>query len=273
MKKYGLENLISQVRDNNNINYSFNVSNYKIIWYSDNIFRIKNYEVPVVYGFKGAGGRIKKWYSPFDDEEVIDLDIRKKTEYKIIKTVYGLANKNFNNQGSKLVTLTPAEKIIDVQEANKYFEKFIKRMKHHHGNFIYLAVIQFQDKKADNHRIHYHMLWDLPYIPQKELLEIWGHGLGSVDIRKIYSVDNLGAYLLRYMGKSVGDARLYGNKAYLCSKGLKRPLEKFLTDDEFKEIYKKYDLKNRKSSIKPKGYQTENYGWVTENEYNLKRAY
>lgn len=44
-----------------------------------------------------------------------------------------------------------------------------------------------------------------------------------------------------------------------------------LKDNEFKEFMKKYDLENRKPAYIPKGYQTENYGWVDEIEYNLNR--
>jgi hypothetical protein len=192
---------------------------------------------------------------------MINSEIRKKTEYEIIKTVYELANVNFNNQNSKFVTFVPEENVTDVQEANKYFNLFIKRVKYKFGDFKYLAVIQFQHK--NNQRVHYHVLWDLAYIKQEKLLKIWGDGKGSVYINKIYHVDNLGASLLRYMGKSVGDPRLFGSNTYLCSKGLKRAKIEYLNDNEFIEFMKKYDLGSRKPAYKAKGYKTENYGWVT----------
>jgi hypothetical protein len=109
------------------------------------------------------------------------------------------------------------------------------------------------------------------YKARKTFKNMGSDGKGPVYINKIYHVDNLGAYLLRYMGKSVSDERLFGNKAYLCSKGLKRAKIEYLNDNEFIEFMKKYDLGSRKPAYSPKGYQTENYGWVTEAEYNLKR--
>lgn len=270
MKNYALEDLISQVHKNKSVNYTFDLSYHKIIWLSDDIFRIKNYESPIVMGRKSKGGRRKKFLDWSGDDVEINLENRKSTELKIIKTIYGLANKNFTC-GDRFITFTPAERILDVKIANKYWDRFIKRMKRRYGDFKYLAVIQFQDEKADNHRVHYHVLMNLDFIEWKDLLQIWGKGKGSVWITDIYHVDNLGAYLLHYMGKTVGDARLYGNKAYLCSKGLKRPEEKNLTDDEYSEIEKKFDLINRKPAVK-KGYSTENYGWVDEMEFNLKRG-
>ena len=84
-------------------------------------------------------------------------------------------------------------------------------------------------------------------------------------------MDNLGAYLLKYMGKGVRDERLFGNKAYLCSKGLKRARIENLNEDEYIEFLKKYNLENLKPSYIEKPYNSENYGLITEVEYNLKR--
>ena len=93
----------------------------------------------------------------------------------------------------------------------------------------------------------------------------------SVFIKRIYNVDNLGAYLLKYMGKGVSDSRLFGNKAYLCSKGLKRARVENLSEDEYMEFLKKYNVENLKPSYIVKPYDSENYGLIKEVEYNLKR--
>jgi hypothetical protein len=225
--------------------------------------------MPVFYNFKGCGGRRKKsFYDDLENRGSSDMEIRRKTIGLVIKTIYGLANKNFTRDDSKFLTLVPAENIADVQEANKYFKKFISRVRRIYGNFDYLAVIEFQ--KENRTSVHYHLMINLPYIPQKTLLELWGGGSGSVYIRKIRNVDNLGAYLLKYMGKSIGDERLMGNKAYLCSQNLKRPLKIRQSEFEYQELVKKYDLQNKEPS-NFKAYQTENYGLVEELEYNLLR--
>jgi hypothetical protein len=272
MKNYALDNLIKQVKyrkvygieDNK---YDFELCYHKIIWLNDYIFRIKGYEYPVFYGYRGAGGRRKKARDTFDENEIINKEIRKRTEYKIRKTVYELAIVNFS-QDSKFVTLVPPDYITDVKEGNKYVKKFLRKMRIEFGNFEYLAPIEFQKRSR---RIHYHFLWNLDYIKQKKILKIWGDGKGSVFIRRIKNIDNLGAYILKYMGKGVCDSRLFGNKAYLCSKGLKRARVEYLSEEQYKEFLKKYDVENLKPSYSEKQYDSENYGLITEVEYNLKR--
>jgi hypothetical protein len=271
MKNYALDNLKREVEYREahgikNNQYDIELCYHKIIWLSDYIFRVKSYEIPVISGFKGGGGRRKKVNDPFDDE-IINKEVRKNTEYKIRKKVYQLANMNFNLD-SRFVTLVPPENITDVKEANKYFKKFIRKMRIKYGGFDYLAVIEFQKK---SNRVHYHVLWNLDYIKQEKILKIWGDDKGSVYIRRIYNVDNLGAYLLKYMGKGVSDERLFGNKAYLCSKGLKRAVEENMNNEEYKKFYDKYNLGSRKPSYVEKPYESGSYGLITEVEYNLKR--
>lgn len=267
MVNYILDNTIRQIRQGKNVDNTFSVCNHEVIWYSDKIFRIVNYEMPVFYNFNGCGGRRKKSFYDDDDRGSIDMEIRRKTIGQVIKTIYGLSNCNFNNEKSKFLTLVPAENITDVNIANKEFKKFISRVRRIYGNFEYIAVIEFQKTG----RVHYHLMINLPYIPQKKLLDLWGAGSGSVYIRKIRNVDNVGAYILKYMGKSIGDERLLGNKAYLCSQGLNRPLKKrFQSEIEFQKFLKEYDVKNLKHT-KLNVYQSENYGLIEETEYNLSR--
>lgn len=52
-------------------------------------------------------------------------------------------------------------------------------------------------------------------------MEIWGHGF--VKINAIDKVDNLGAYITKYMTKDKADDRLKTEKGYLCSRNLQRP--------------------------------------------------
>ena len=81
-------------------------------------------------------------------------------------------------------------------------------MKYNYDSFKYLAVVEFQKRGA----IHYHMLSDFGYIEQKELEKIWGNGF--VWIRDLLTgnngkpVDNVGAYLVKYMNKNIIDKRL-----------------------------------------------------------------
>ncbi|MGC4379452.1 protein Rep [Fictibacillus sp. Mic-4] len=168
---------------------------------------------------------------------------------------------NFDNK-SKFVTLTFAENMQCLDTAHKQFKQFIQRMRYKYGTFKYIAVIEFQKRGA----IHYHMMSDLPYIPNEKLAKIWRHGF--VRINNISKVDNVGAYMVKYMLKDVEDDRLAGRKAYLYSKGLTRP-EVFKNDDAWR-IVKENDLENKKI-VFTNSYISEYLGEVVYAEYNLKR--
>lgn len=132
---------------------------------------------------------------------------------------------NFDS-GSKFVTLTfdndRDHDLKDVQACNLYFKKFVLRMKYRYPEFKYCAVIEFQDKNGRG-AVHYHMICNLPYIKKSELAEIWGGGF--VKINRIDKVDNVGAYVIKYMTADMDDKRLCGENAYLHSRGLEKPVE------------------------------------------------
>lgn len=136
---------------------------------------------------------------------------------------------NANPELNKFFTLTFKDNITDLKVANYMFHKFTLRMNYYlkklgYSKFLYLAVVEFQKRGA----VHYHLLCNLPYITAKELEKIWGNGF--VKINKIDNVDNVGAYITKYMTKDYDDERLVGNRCYFCSQGLKEPIE--ITDTE-----------------------------------------
>ena len=65
-------------------------------------------------------------------------------------------------------------------------------------------------------------MFNAPYIKNNKLQEIWGNGF--VKINNIDNVDNVGAYVCKYMTKT-DDDRLIGQKMYFTSRGLKKPVE------------------------------------------------
>lgn len=176
-----------------------------------------------------------------------------------------LITANFDS-GSKFITLTFKDDITDVKWANREYKKFIQRLRYKYGkDFKYANVIQFQDKNRDG-VVHYHMMSDLPYIPQKELQKIWGHGF--VGINKITHVDNVGAYMIRYMAKDMVDARLMGEKSYMTSRNLERPIE--YIGEEAELVIKALGLENTKT-VYNSSYTTEHLGLALYKQYNLKR--
>lgn len=182
-----------------------------------------------------------------------------------------LACSNFNNKYDKFLTLTFAENMTNVKECNLLFKNFIKRLKYQYNlnNLKYLAVIEFQERGA----VHYHVLLNIPYIPHKELQDLWGNGF--VFINAIEHVDNIGAYILKYITKDNNDIRLMGQKAYLTSRNLKQPEE--IINHNLKDFDKlehkvidKYNL-NALKPIYETNYDTELLGECNYKQYNLDR--
>ena len=183
-----------------------------------------------------------------------------------------LACTNFNNRYDKFLTLTFAENKTNIEECNLLFKNFIKRLKYKYNLLClkYLAVIEFQERGA----VHYHVLLNIPYIPHKELQELWGNGF--VFVNAISHVDNLGAYILKYMTKDNNDTRLMGKKAYLTSRNLKQ--EETIVNHDLKDfdkleskIIQKYNLNDLKA-VYEANYDTEMLGNCTYKQYNLERS-
>ena len=138
---------------------------------------------------------------------------------------------NANPQLNKFFTLTFKDNVTDLKYANKQFRCFIKRLNRYlakigKSSVEYVAVVEFQKRGA----IHYHLLCNLPFISAKTLQEIWGNGF--IRINKIDDVDNVGAYVTKYMTKDNEDERLVGNRSYFTSQGLNKPIEIVNTDIE-----------------------------------------
>lgn len=125
---------------------------------------------------------------------------------------------NSNPQLNKFLTLTFAENIADLKTANYIFNQFIKRVAYQYGDFEYLAVPEFQKRGA----VHYHLLCNLPFVDLAKLRKFWGQGF--IKLNKIDNVNNVGAYVCKYLGKEM-DERMFNKKKYFCSQTLKRPIE------------------------------------------------
>jgi hypothetical protein len=174
---------------------------------------------------------------------------------------------NFSEH-SKFITLTFKANEIDVKQANSQFKKFIKRLKYWNDKqpFKYLAVVEFQKRGA----VHYHMIADLEFIPASELQSLWGQGF--IKINDISHVDNVGAYVVKYMNKDTDDARLQGLKAYNCSRGLELPVELKSWAFEDRQAVEDFSQSLQKEMpVYSSQYTSENTGVILYQQYNFKR--
>lgn len=211
------------------------------------ILEYYEYEKPVLKG--NAIKRTGRANSPFTDEQV-KKDNRAKTARRAKNTVRRTANAN--PQLDKFLTLTFAENITDSNYAYKEFDKFIKRVKTRFSSFQYINVIEFQKRGA----IHFHLLCNLPYVNVNEFSKIWKHGF--IKINRIDNVDNVGAYITKYMTKDNIDERLIGKKCYSMSKNLNAPKE-YTKETDIDEIMHNLEKISR---IKTLEYSSEMYGIV-----------
>ena len=202
------------------------------------VIKVYRYTENVWLGFDNMGGRMGKATKKEKIENRIKVVGRIRN--KIIN--YALANFKYTD---KFVTLTFRDHVTNIKVANKEFKKFIQRLRSYvNKDFRYIAVIEF----TKIGRIHYHLMMDIEYIKKSELIRVWKCG----DIVKINrmdkqnngsGVDNVGAYLVKYMNKDVKDKRLVGNKAYLISRNIKKPevivgfrAEKFIKDKGIEKL-------------------------------------
>jgi hypothetical protein len=153
-------------------------------------------------------------------------------------TVRRLVSANFTKESS-FVTLTFASGgVHDARVSNVCFKQFIRYIRHYINsqgdypveNFKYLAVIEFQKDvnfygkvKPLGGSIHYHIIMECPFIPQEILKIAWPYGFFKIN--RTEHVENIGAYVSKYLYKDVADPRLRGIKAYQTSRNLIRPIE------------------------------------------------
>lgn len=224
------------------------VSSYnKKMIISGDIVEIYEYENPILEGYD-----IKKYhecgrgYTASEEDKKIN---RAKTLNRASNRVRRLINANMGEH-SKFITLTFADNVTDLKKANYEWKKFRQRLEYELGYKLqYVAVIEFQKRGA----IHYHVvMFNAPYIKNKRLNELWGHGF--VKINKIKHVDNVGAYVTKYMTKDCNDDRLLGEKMWFSSKGLEEP----------KEIKDKKSIENLEDSL----YWFQTYSNTFSNDYN-----
>lgn len=184
---------------------------------------------------------------------------REKVAARARQKIRRMANANFSNQ-SKFITLTFADNVTDLKIANREFVKARKRISRHLKTPLeYIAVVEFQKRGA----VHYHVLMNCPYIEHETLARLWGHGF--VKINRIDNVDNIGAYITKYMTKDNLDERLAGQKSYFMSHNLKKP--ETITDSEtIDEVLTDLDIKRVACST---SFDSEYYGTICYMQFVL----
>jgi len=137
-----------------------------------------------------------------------------------------IVQSNLISESPVLVTLTFKDHITEISEAYTWFRVFNQRMRYHFGkDFKYIAVPEF----TKIGRVHFHALyWGLPLgivaseRVSRTIANIWG--LGFIDLKTTDGSLKIAGYLCKYMLKTICDKRLFGEKAYVCSRNVLRPV-------------------------------------------------
>ena len=218
---------------------------------SGNVIEVYDYQKPVIFGYadnrkiEGKKGRQVK-----ANKDNIEKN-REQVLGRARRDLRRIVNSNVE-KNSKFLTLTFAENLQDIEKGNKEFMLFIKRLSYHLGFKVqYSAVIEFQERGA----IHYHVILYncVKRLKVKEIEQIWGNGF--IHLNRINNVDNVGAYICKYMTKCEDEKKLRGKKIYFNSRGLKKPEE----------------IKNpgiAKTIVDSLSNQEPKYAKIFENEYN-----
>lgn len=192
-------------------------------------------------------------------------------------TLIEYVSENANDLHS-FITLTFAENITDINEANKMFHAFIVMCRRKYPNFKYIGVPEYQKRGA----VHFHILTNLVCgidIPKREIkktynkekgkyfemeyydIPYWNHGYSTAfDIDMADSNFNIALYLTKYLYKDI-DQRLWGHKKILKSNNLRSPKKYFIEDNK---IYK-----DAMTWIKEKGYQMTEFEFEPQEPYQI----
>lgn len=232
---------------------------------SGDIVEVYEYERGYGKGYEPNNPDGRRSEASEEDKEVN----REKVLSRARKTVRRLINANMNQYGkdftAKFLTLTFAEHVTDIKTANYEFTKFIKRMNYEilgskKADMRYVGVIEF----TKIGRIHYHVvIFNIPYTKADKIAKIWGNGF--IKVNRIENVDNVGAYVCKYMTKSNSD--LVSEKSYFTSRNLFRPTE--ITDKKIVENVRN-SLQSNKKTYESQ-FRNDQLGNITYQQYNIRR--
>ena len=167
----------------------------------------------------------------------------RRTKQLLVRSI----NANFgkwstNMKDNKFMTLTFRGEVTDYDYANKEFKQFIERLnyfafKQKKKILKYTAVIEHHHENDENNGIHYHVIfYNLPFVEHADLLKIWRgkRGTGGLNIKVIDHVDNVGAYVTKYVEKEIKDSKKFADSLY----------DEMLMIDKFSEDKKEAALKS-----------------------------
>ncbi|GGH89129.1 hypothetical protein JOD43_004470 [Pullulanibacillus pueri] len=265
---------------------------YHKVVVSGNITEIYSYENGVILGLNSASGssdrvEVGENGMTLAERELKDQQNLKRSLSRTIQTLRRTINANIGAWGKekpKFMTLTFKENILDHEIANSEFRQFIRRLSRKifkkQSGLKYTCVVERQTRGA----IHYHVLfYNLPYIKQEELVKVWENGREQrgVRINAIEDIDNVGAYVVKYIEKDIEamkngyetktgkSAKEKNKKLFFQSRGLIKPIEVAMTEKEKNELENK--IINSESVVFEATHDNEHVGKMIYKQIKSKK--
>lgn len=207
---------------------------YKVYVCGD-IVEVYGYHVPVKCGVDTKSNHpaiLPVWeYEKLGITSKEELAELRKREDNLLRARQNVRRIIWSNQGAytKFVTLTYAQSEFTIEQVRRNITTFVQSMRRKGYDMKYLYVLEHQTergiKEGNDGSLHIHMLIFIDkYIPYEDLNKCWKKG--STDIQAIENINNLGAYVCKYITKETFAE--FGNHCYERSQNLKKPtVERF----------------------------------------------
>lgn len=249
---------------------------------SGNVVEVYHYEHRISTGKDGkkskGGSKALNTECEEGERELRDAknlnDSLRRTKQNLRRTI----NSNIGKWGEKdkFLTLTFAENMTDQAVTNELFSDFMKRLnyrvfKSKKAQLKYVCVVERQERGA----IHYHVVFfNLPFIEANEIASVWGHGF--IKVNAIDDVDNMGAYVVKYMSKtavqdSEKSAKEKNKKLYFVARGLHKPVEYCDSTEEGQINIATIRFEFADQKVYQNSFSNEHTGLVEYEQYNLGR--
>jgi len=188
-------------------------SDKKLVFAGDFV-HLYEYDYPTAYDFKMPKNEGAVQFKKDLKKDIQSHPYRAKQMVKFLLQSNIAVHSAYTPQ---FATLTFAENITQLAEANPLFKKFTKRLEWDVGHKLqYLVVPEFQKRGA----VHYHeIFFNLPFISQNDFQSIWKYGY--VFKKSVKNSNHLINYVSKYLTKNNNNERY--KKKFFTSRGLKRP--------------------------------------------------
>jgi hypothetical protein len=171
----------------------------------------------------------------YKEKIIKEEDKVKEIEYKnIMRSKFQLQRlvKANESEFKTFITLTFAENITSIEQANIMFDNWRRSIKRIKSDFKYVCVPEFQKRGA----VHYHLLTNLDIKENNNIITLqngkekmydvkyWNKGFSSV-----FNLENMNVvgYITKYMNKTI-DNRLFSKRRYLYSRNLIQPVVSYI---------------------------------------------